>query len=168
MDSHGHNGWVVVWGTNLRNGGLEKIWETSSQSTGTFISNTEDLALGSVLLINAFLDLSDDGGVGSTAKTFIGGNWNENDCWFIGLSWHFSLHELIAFEDHINSVASEISTRLESHKISLHLRSGNHLHCLGNFTDRTYRLHSNLELFLTDGEVSLGNWHNSGLSASLE
>jgi len=112
MDSHGHNGWIIVWHLNFSDGSFEAIWEWSSKTGGSFISNRENLIFGSINVWSKenFLNFSYNSGVNGTAKTFIGSNWNKNDAWILTFIWHFLLHKLITLENHINCVKTEIST----------------------------------------------------------
>ena len=156
MDGHSHNSGVVVWSSDLGNGNLQKIWEWSHHSNGSFISNGENLHLWpSVWLFNKVLNLSNNSRVNSTTETFIGGNWDNNGSTLSWFSWHLSLHELITFENHIDGLMSEVFTSSKSSEITLHLRSGHHLHCLGNLTNGSYGSHSNFKSLLWDSEASL-------------
>ena len=171
VNSHAHDGWVVEWGTNLRDRGLKHVWEWSSEAGGSLFTDGEDGGLGSVEVWGHLLDVSDDGGVNGTTESLIGGNWDNDSNWIRTFLTLLSLHELITFENHINCVAAELSTSLESTKILLHLGGGHHLHSLGNLLNRVNGLHSNSECLLRDGKISMldsGEVHHSWLGASLE
>ena len=112
MNSHGHNGWIIVWSTNVGDRGLKQIWEWSGQTSSTLITNSENLCFRSdaISSFNVFFNFSNNWRVNSTAKTFIRGDWDDDNSCVLCLCWHFSLHKLITLEDHIDSFITEIFT----------------------------------------------------------
>ena len=160
VDSHWHNGWVIVGSTDLFDGGSQDVWEWSWKTGRAFCTNWENLALWSVVhMHHGVFHLTDTGWVNSTAQTFIRSDGNECNGWISNITYHLSLHVLITFEQHIDSVAPEFSTIIKSNQILLHLWSRHHFHCLCDFTNWTDRFHSNLQLLFTDSECSLSHLH---------
>lgn len=69
--SDSHHSWIVDWLRNIRDRYLEKIRHIAIKESNTFVSNSEDTKLASIVMLNKGSDVSHNTRIGTSAKTFI-------------------------------------------------------------------------------------------------
>ena len=151
--SDGHNCREVAGGTNIRDGVLDHIREGSDHSLRTLLTNRHDSDFCSVLILYISLQLPNDTGVNTTAQTLIRCEGNEELGGIVDvLKRRLALQVLVALEHHIYGLVAEVLSVLKSPQLTSHLGSGDHLHGLGDLTDRVDRLLPHLDLLLVHSE----------------